>query len=343
MTPYSELEPSQQSAMDDYDTPAPTCDDCFSPRAALAIRIAAGTVAAVSFAWFTYATFPFRSRDALAVTAYHQRPPLWIAPRHCHSAPRAISPETRERRRSSTRSRKTALAPSHCRQWPSRRSAAERRQKLCKFLPCAPATCSAKAPASARQSARGSCARSNRPEAIALLLATGCHQPRWRQLAVRDRDFGASRDGDRSAQPAARRPAGRPSQQRWRDILFTQTGLAWRGRPLADAADLPRRLRRDACRVAARANGSGSLCCDRRSQRAARRPWRLRQSATGGGRCATVGRAFVFSRCDRVGEQQLVHETFTSFSSRLGAAAQRGSTAVERVPAGGRDGAPRRG
>ena len=49
----------QQSVMDDYDTPAPTCDDCFSPRAALAIRIAAGTLAAVSFAWFTYATFPF--------------------------------------------------------------------------------------------------------------------------------------------------------------------------------------------------------------------------------------------------------------------------------------------
>ena len=45
--------------MDDYDTPAPTCDDCFSPRAALAIRIAAGTLAAASFAWFTYATFPF--------------------------------------------------------------------------------------------------------------------------------------------------------------------------------------------------------------------------------------------------------------------------------------------
>ena len=279
--------------MDDYDTPAPTCDDCFSPRAALAIRIAAGTLAAVSFAWFTYATFPFpqprRSRcdrisPAPAAVDCSSSLPFCAA---CNlagnpGAPTLFHAQLQDGAGAVALQAVAIAAYAAERGWNYGGS----------FLPCAPG----------HVLCQGSCIREAKcprlfthaftaSEAIALLLGDGLTHSlagvnSTESLATA---FGASRDDDRSAVVVRSVKAlGRLQPPVAADILFTQTGLPWPdvGRLLTQPTFLAA-FRRDACRVAARANGTRLFARARPSiavhvRRGDRGVW-VQQSATGGG------------------------------------------------------------
>jgi len=243
--------------MDDYDTPAPSCDDCFSPRAALAIRIAAGTVAAASFAWFTYATFPFpqprRSRcDRISpapAAANCSAPASSCAA--CSVAPSSAT--TLYHAQLQDGAGAVALQAVHAAAYASSRGW----RYGGSFLPCAPGFVLC----------QGGCIRAAQcrrlfahaftaDEAISLLLGAGLS----RGLAgVNSTDslaraFAATRRAGRAAVVVRsakalgrlRPPPGAPT-----DVLFTQTGLPW-----ADLARVVSRppflavLRRGACRAA---------------------------------------------------------------------------------------------
>ena len=299
-------ETRQQSQMDDYDTPAPTCDDCFSPRAALAIRITAGTLAAVSFAWFTYATFPFpqprRSRcdrisPAPAAVDCSSSLPFCAA---CNlagnpGAPTLFHAQLQDGAGAVALQAVAIAAYAAERGWNYGGS----------FLPCAPG----------HVLCHGSCIREAKcprlfthaftaSEAIALLLGDGLTHSlagvnSTESLATA---FGTSRDDDRSAVVVRSVKAlGRLQPPVAADILFTQTGLPWPevGRLLTQPTFLAA-FRRDACRVAARANGTRlfARAAVDRGARAARRPRRLgaavRHRRRDGAR--PLDERFVFSR-----------------------------------------------